>query len=341
MRSFASLTRGRSWKKESEESSSSFGGTPNVNREYLKTFRTKSYVEICNKAHEELGNASTTTLCSTSSAFNMHLTEYLLEPLHQEIVANMKVHRLLVDYFEASLEACRCCDTMLQAIHQTRFVYAKVTNVVHKLRQTPPYEDQSRNPIHTQEYSSLVLLQNNPLSIISPVQFRDIHERFISLLRRLTSKRGKIQRALTIKRVCKKLGRIGLAAAPCIASLFENSSVRLCEQLDVAAKGVYVLINELDTMSRMVKRLDDDVEHWREVGDICVKNYKCEILKRVVKEFEDNEPTFLGMLEELEEHIYLCFLTVNRSRRLTREALTLNQSAGFGMIIEMYPSRSA
>lgn len=69
-----------------------------------------------------------------------------------------------------------------------------------------------------------------------------------------------------------------------------NSCMKLCEQLDVAAKRVYVVINELDTMSRTIKRLDDEVEHWREIADICVKNYcKCEILKRIVKEFQDNK----------------------------------------------------
>lgn len=142
----------------------------------------------------------------------MHLTEYLLEPPQQEIVANMKVHRLLVDYFEASLEACRCCETIVQAIHQTRLAYARVTNVVVKLSQTAPYYDQSQNPIHTQ-LSSFVLLQNNPLSI---VQFHDIHDRYMTLLSRLLSKKRKIQRILTIKRVCKKVGGIGLIVSPSV-----------------------------------------------------------------------------------------------------------------------------
>ncbi|CAJ1973190.1 unnamed protein product [Sphenostylis stenocarpa] len=341
---------GRSRRKEQEESS--FCGTTNTKIEYLEAFRTKSYVEICNKAQEELGNAG-------SASFKMHLTEYLLEP-PQEIVANMKVHRLLVDYFEASLETCRCCDTILQAIHQTRLAYARLASVV-KLNQTAPY-DQPQKYIHT-ELSSFVL-QNNPLSTIIPEQFRDVHHRYIILLRMLTSKKEKIQRTLAIKRVCKKVGGIGLVvsqslllvallvfavhsivglvAAPCMASfvglairkrfkrsrerLNRNSkSMRLCEQLDVAAKGVFVLINELDTMSRMVKRLDGEVEHCREVAGICVKNGKCEILKRVVKEFQDNESSFLAMLEELEEHIYLCFLTVNRSRRLVMKEITEKQ----------------
>ncbi|XP_027357122.1 UPF0496 protein At1g20180-like [Abrus precatorius] len=339
---------GRS-RKEREEGS--LCGTPNVNGEYLEAFRTKSYVEICNKAHGQLRNPSTRPLSPTPSF--MHLTEYLLEP-RQEIITNMKLHPLLVDYFEASLEACRCCDTILQAIHQTRCSYARVATFV---------KDQSQKANCT-GLSSFVI-QSNPLSII---MFRDIHDRYMILLRRLMSKRTKIRRMLAIKRVCMKVGgiglviaqsalvvallvfafhsTIGLAVAPCVVgslSLFglvrkrfkgiherlnnnTSSSRRLCEQLDVAAKGVYILINDLDTMSRMVKRLDDEVEHWREVADICLKtNGKCETLKRVVKEFDDNQYNFLDMLEELEEHVYLCFLTVNRSRRLLMQEITETQ----------------
>ncbi|KAK7352218.1 hypothetical protein VNO80_17637 [Phaseolus coccineus] len=174
----------------------------------------------------------------------MHLTECLLEP-PQEIVANMKMHHLLVDYFEASLETCRCCDTILQAIQQTRLAYARLAT-----------------------------------SLFGLV----IRKRF--------------------KRSSERLNR-------------NSNSVRQCEQLDVAAKGVFVLINEL--------RLDDEVEHWREVADICVKNGKSEILKRVLKEFQDNESNFFAKLEELEDHIYLCFLTVNRSRSLVMQEITEKQ----------------
>jgi hypothetical protein len=49
---------------------------------------------------------------------------------------------------------------------------------------------------------------------------------------------------------------------------------------------------------------------------VCVKNGKREILKEVVREFHANESSFLEQIEELEEHIYLCFLTINRSSRL-------------------------
>lgn len=120
----------------------------------------------------------------------MHLTEYLLEP-RQEVIANMtqslKVHHLLVDYFEASLEACRCCDTILQGIHSTRLAYRRITRVVNKLSKTVHAidcgTDKCANELQTEkdhihrELASFAL-QNNPFSVVNTVEFHDIHDRY-------------------------------------------------------------------------------------------------------------------------------------------------------------------
>ncbi|AES59800.1 hypothetical protein MtrunA17_Chr1g0157041 [Medicago truncatula] len=334
----------------------------NVNEEYFEAFRTKSYIEICNKAKVQFEKTISTKRLSTSCSTSLppiciNLTEYLLEP-RQEIITNMtqnfKVHHLLVDYFEASLEACRCCDTILEGIHATRLSYTRTKRFV-KLSKRVINE-----PTKKDIYRELALfpskLQNNPLSVISTMQFHDIRNRYMELLQKLTSKRRKIQRRLTLISVCKKVGGIalvtshaailiallvvsfhsvvGLVAAPSIVGglvgLFikriknRTNCERLCEQLDAAAKGVFILINDLDTMSRMVKRLNDEVEHRKMVAQVCVKNVgsKCEILKRFMSEFSDQESRFLDELEELEEHVYLCFLTVNKSRRLVLQQIT-------------------
>ncbi|KAK7280774.1 hypothetical protein RJT34_25841 [Clitoria ternatea] len=374
---FCSLPRktGRS-RKECEEDG--LYNRANVNEEYLEAFRTKSYMEICNKAQGQLRKTSTKKLSSSSSTLPlcMQLTEYLLEP-RQEIVTNMmqklKVHHLLVDYFEASLEACHHCDTILEAIHSTRLAYRRITRVVMLSKMvldcTDTFANGNNNDDQTHKdiiYGELASfsLQNNPLSIISTTQFREIHDRYMELLHRLKSERGKITRKLTLKRVCKNLGGIalvashsviliailvfsfhsivGLVAAPCVVGglvgllmkrvkrvreRFNTSSCeRLCEQLDVAAKGVYILINDLDTMSRMVKRLHDEVEHWKVVAEVCVRNDgKCEVLKQVMKDINERECGFLDQLEELEDHIYLCFLTTNRSRRLVVQQIMEKQ----------------
>lgn len=209
------------------------------------------------------------------------------------------------------------------------------------------------------ELAGFVLLKN-PLSIISPIKFGEIHDTNMELLHKLTSKEKKIKRRTKLKRLCKRIGGVGLVishsalvaallvlafhsmigiiAAPGLIACFlgfpkkkirsaakrvEYSSLleRLNVQLDIAAKGTFILINDFDTMSRLVWRLYDEIEHLKAIAKTCVRNRKSEVLKEVVKEFQMHESSFLEQLEELEENIYLCFNTINRSRRLVIEKI--------------------
>ncbi|MED6106377.1 hypothetical protein PIB30_004150 [Stylosanthes scabra] len=319
----------------------------NVNEEYLKAFRTKSYVDICKKVQGQLrkirssrGLSSSSSSSSTSSPlpFYMHLTEYLLEP-RQEVIEKVaeksKVHHLVLEYFEASLEACQCCDTILQGIHETRIAYAKVTKII-KLSNKSVLdgidEDDQTHKAICGDLASFAL-QKNPLSIISPMMFREIHDKYIVLLQRLKSKRGKIRRMLTIKRVCKKVGGIGIIASfsALIVALvvFAFHSV-----VGIMAAGIMAAPCIVGgSFGLMRKRLHDEVEHRREIANICLKsgNGKCEILKQVVREFHDYESNFLDQLEELEEHIYLCFLTINRSRGLVMQEIVKEEQEEVSM----------
>ncbi|KAK4275079.1 hypothetical protein QN277_018218 [Acacia crassicarpa] len=366
MRVVHMLYTGRS-RRESDEGS--LCRKQNVNEEYQEAFRTKSFMDICSIAQGQLINAgitanTTTPSSSPSSSLpynSLHLTEHLLEP-QQETVTNvtqsLEMHHLLWEYFEASLEACHYCDTILEAIQRMRVSYKKITRVL-KLSEFVldcPDTDQTHKAIYRDLAS--FSRQKNPFSIISSSQFRDIHNAYARLLHRLKSEDRKIRRRGRFKRICKKVGGIGLivlhsailigllvfalhslvgtVAAPCVVvglvGLFRRRTKRVsgrsstgferqCEQLDVAAKGIYLLINDFDTMSRMVKRLEEEVDHRQAVADMCVQNGKCEILKQVLREFHDHESNFLDQLEELEEHIYLCFLTINRSRKLVLQEI--------------------
>ncbi|PKI00410.1 hypothetical protein CRG98_049643 [Punica granatum] len=72
----------------------------------------------------------------------------------------------------------------------------------------------------------------------------------------------------------------------------------------------------MGTMGSLVGRLQDEVEHTREWADMGAKNSKRDkILKEVVRELDLNSLCFMELLEELEEHIYLCLLAINKSRR--------------------------
>ncbi|KAF5455734.1 hypothetical protein F2P56_025281 [Juglans regia] len=358
---------GRSRKEISVNSLSS---KSSVNEEYTEALRTKSYIEIWNKAQGQLGSTSIISSLSSSSStlpLSMHLSEYLLEPRQEtlvEMMEGMNLHHLLIDFFEASLEACKVCELLLQSIHQTRANYKKIKRViklsrsVHDDRADHNYTDKQCRAI-SGELAAFVMLKN-PLLNTGAVQFRDIRDGHMILLRRLTSKYRKIKRRERLRRIWKKVcgtglfisqsallilllicalhGMVGIVAAPalfafslglswkkrkgaCGGRLKKRLPERVSGQLDVAAKGVYILINDFDTMSRMVMRLNDEVEHRKSVADVCVRNGKSEILKEVVREFHVHESSFLEQLEELEEHIYLCVLTINRSRSLVIQGI--------------------
>ncbi|CAH2036746.1 unnamed protein product [Thlaspi arvense] len=93
-------------------------------------------------------------------------------------------------------------------------------------------------------------------------------------------------------------------------------------QMDIAAKGMFILINDLDTLSRLAGRLCDEIEHRKTVAAMCAKSRKIEVLKEALREFNGHEERFSEQLQELEEHLYLCFHTINRSRRLVLAQIT-------------------
>ncbi|KAM1423524.1 hypothetical protein TB2_015759 [Malus domestica] len=362
-----------------------FSSKSSVNEEYMEVFRTKSYVEMWDRVHEQLPSTSTSTsrLPSSSSSLlsNMVLdrSEYLLE-LRQETLKNiideegLNLHHLLTDYFEASLDACHICDVLLHSIHQTRAENRHTKKLVLKLSQRVHLLYNDNIDITDDEQCLEIFgelgtfaLAKNPLSIISPGPFRHIHDSYVALFDRLILKHKKVRRASKRNRICKKVGGVGLVVSHTalliallvfaihsmigivVAPALIACSLGLCarkmdsaaewlktrfpeshgQQLDVAAKGVYILINDFDTMSRMVRRLYDEVEHRKAVARMCVSSVRniistnnggsssnCDIFKKVVREFHASEDSFVEQLEELEEHIYLCLLTINRSRRL-------------------------
>ncbi|XAR64216.1 hypothetical protein NMG60_11024475 [Bertholletia excelsa] len=203
------------------------------------------------------------------------------------------------------------------------------------------------------ELNSFAKLKN-PLLVTSASKFRELHDDHGLLLRGLMVKLRKIRRRAKLIRCFKNFvgfslvisctalaivvlvlaihGMVGIVAAPPLGlcslgfvqrrikwvkrELKRSSMEGLVAQLEVAAKGVYILIKDLDTMSRLVRRLGDEIDHGKVISDICVRSGRREVVKEVVREFQINQTCFLEQLEELEEHVYLCFLNLNRLRTL-------------------------
>ncbi|XP_019188231.1 PREDICTED: UPF0496 protein At1g20180-like [Ipomoea nil] len=257
-------------------------------------------------------------------------------------------HPLLNEYFLLTLEACAICESLLKIVLQTRADYKSVKKAVEKIEELGLSSEEQVNRAYG-EIASLSLFGNT----LSAVRFDDVRDDHLGLLSRLTSKRGRIERRTKRLRVFKvALGStllIGCTAfmitftilavhfvvctmaVPGLIALSLGMVKKLKEAkrgipsrkglympLDVAAKGLFVLINDLSTVSRLVGRLSDEMEHNKTIADLWAMKHCDDVLKEVVssKNFAIQEEWALEVLKELEQHIYLCFLNIVRSRRM-------------------------
>lgn len=107
---------------------------------------------------------------------------------------------------------------------------------------------------------------------------------------------------------------------PCLKCGFLR---KVGDQLDVAAKGTYILNRDFDTMSRLVSRLHDEVEHNKAMIQICLERRREDkFCVEVVKELKKSNVGLRKQVEELEEHVYLCLVTINRARALVIREVT-------------------
>lgn len=88
------------------------------------------------------------------------------------------------------------------------------------------------------------------------------------------------------------------------------------EQLDIAARGTYILKRDFDTMSRLVARLHDEVEHNKTMIQFCMVRKEDRVSLQVLEAVKKSNNGFRKQVEELEEHVCFCLVTINRARAL-------------------------
>ncbi|KAK9165106.1 hypothetical protein Scep_000297 [Stephania cephalantha] len=358
----------------------------NVDEEYVKALRTKSFIKIWDKVHgdEKITAALLESKCSSSSsssfspyagAYN-YISDRLLEPRQCDLSDMFKtshLHHLLIDFFDSNTEACRMCVLLLRGVARTRSNY----NVIRKIIKISRNTASSSSSTNTNEQCQFMFTKlaffaklENPLSSTVLLQLDKLRNQCRSVLDRLTKTHRRIGRKLKFMRLCNKIwgllfivafGALGavtlvlgvhslvgivVAATPilltinlhtfmsffkrvfktkCFGSRRRSSGrvnmnmKKIDGQLDAAAKGVFILNQDFGTMSRLATRLHDEIEHIKTISRLCFRNQRRQMLEEVVKEIGAHERCFLEQLDELEEHVYLCLMTINRARRLVLE----------------------
>ncbi|XP_043709194.1 UPF0496 protein At1g20180-like [Telopea speciosissima] len=285
--------------------------------------------------------------------------EFLIEMIESCSGSDHQLRSLLMDYFECSYEACKICWFLLQNIDQTRIDYSQIQKIINLNCSGDYTDDQCRVIFH--ELASFAKL-TNPLSSLSLFEFQLIHDRYEFMLKQLTVTYEKIKKRAKLIRLWKKAAGIslvitcsalavatlilaahtlvGIAASPAVVTvslgllkrkiksirMALNTSLlyRVGAQIDAAARGVYILNRDFDTVNRLVMRLHNEIDHGKDIAKMGVRNQNRQMLMEVMREFKTNESGFLEHLRELEEHVYLCLLTINRARRLVLQEIMVH-----------------
>lgn len=262
---------------------------------------------------------------------------------------------LFINYFDISAEASKVCSHILRSINEllshNKFINkiletSTTTNIINY--SSDHLDSDQLQFIFSEFMSSIVFHEKNPLSDLNLIKdFIRIHDKYSSVLNHLKSKRKKIARRTKLMNYFKKASSTALFMIISVPDDHEHQLKKkyLCttrtrrtrrfhqkrgststsflmrkvgEQLDVAAKGTYILNRDFDTISRLVTRVHDEIEHNKEMMKLCLDRredrFSLQVLMKELKKSSDFG--FRKRVEELEEHVYLCLVTINRARAL-------------------------
>lgn len=307
-----------------------------VREEYANAFRTESYVEFWTRvialSHADSTTCSIPTTANRLPSYRLFV-EHLLDPDQPTATRILALSRIrpiyqsiLFDYFTQTANASLLCGLLLKDIDRTRVVHRSIKTTLQSLDAT-----------------NLANFVNPFVSTASSTtRFRAVQASCSGLLKQLESVRDKTRTKLRLANRLKRGSAIFLVALTVSLTVFVaahaiallvampgliaasvelvsvRSLARETAQLDAAAKGTYILNRDLDTISRLVARVNDELEHMRAMVKFWVERRegRLQASDEVARQLKKNDCSFSQQLDELEEHLYLCFMNVNRARNL-------------------------
>ncbi|PIN17463.1 hypothetical protein CDL12_09864 [Handroanthus impetiginosus] len=329
--------------------------TVNLTREYTLALQTNSYSEI----RTALGRIA--EIGHVDVFGEPQLLEQVLRPSRECIQEALSLIRpdsltsLVANYFEHSEHTSHLCLLLYKSVHQARLLYAPLHNLLDNLPQD--FDSDS----HILSYSQCklafdVFLQfdglGNPFLSPDSHKFDDMRRCFSELKQKVNHHLSKSRSRVHLIRCCSMgsalcliAAAVGVAvsavtiathalvaliASPICAAILPSTMTKKemvhLAQLDAAAKGAYVLHNDLDTIDRLVARLHDAVKNDRLLINQGLEwGMDRHPIQEVLKQLQRNRPAFIQQLVDLEEHLVLCFEAINRARSLLLQEIHMHQ----------------
>ncbi|KAG9441341.1 hypothetical protein H6P81_017195 [Aristolochia fimbriata] len=328
--------------------------TVDLREEYANAFRTESYNEFWARVLDLTGgNAASPNYTELTAAARLPsyrlFVEHLLDPDQptvNRILAlartkyQSKNHSLISDYFSETAKASLLCGLLLKDIEQTRQHYLPLKTTLNLPENHLPDSFSDR----LAEFARTLNPFDSSASSLS--RFNSMQASCIGLLKRLEVGREKARVKLRlISRVKKALAIFLVAVTTTVAvvgvflaahtlvfvflatpvllltpvrSISTRVRARVSAQLDAATKGTYILNRDLDTISRLVARLHNELDHAQAMVRFFLErcHERLEPGQEVLRQLRKIGSSFSQQLDDLEEHLYLCFMTINRARSL-------------------------
>lgn len=277
--------------------------------------------------------------------------------LHNMMVhrrTSSQIELAMADYFDTSMEALEMCRQLLQNIKDAQSNYQCMDSFVASMSAAgcagaPPallnLPYCRSNPFSTTTRSNLRSIHDRYFCVLQSI--RSSHRRVGRKLKMVKAVK-KLSRALLVvaggAAAAAALGTgthllffglvlIGTATAgalktwiaprvrgtkkPSGSKTMSSSLLRLHEQLDAAAKGTYVLGQDLDTVSNLVARLSDAIERDNAMARWCAERAdEGSSVLEMANELRRSCSSSRTLTDELEEHVSMFLATIHRARLL-------------------------
>ncbi|KAJ1396337.1 hypothetical protein SESBI_32644 [Sesbania bispinosa] len=328
--------------------------SPNVSREYDIAVQAPSYNEIRSmiQAPPEVHHLEDE---NDEDSHHRYVLDQVLQPdpnSIREVLANAKpsstLTRLVSSYFDHSETTSHLCLLLCRSVHRARHIYTPLSELISVLPADSSFLSQ---PQCDHAYDLFLQFDQHENPFIFP-HFHTLRHSFSDLRRNIQHDRRKCRSRIRLLRhstagcaVCliatttaavvsaaiiaahAAVGFAAIAAAPfCIPKKSERKERARLKQLDAAENGTFV-VNDIETIDSLLDRLQTAVE-----GDKAHVRFALERgrdrhpIQEVLKQLRKTQPIFDQLLKDLEQHIFLCFYTVNKARNALLREISLHQT---------------
>ncbi|CAK9159870.1 unnamed protein product [Ilex paraguariensis] len=297
----------------------------NLTREYTLAVQTNSYSEIWLQIHPNNCSYQEIDLEHLEAHEDQQRLAHLLQPNREHVKEALRyarpstLTRLVSAYFDHSEHTSQLCLLLHQSVLRARSVYAPL----HDLLDVLPSDSESMTQSQCDRAFDVFLqfdCLDNPFPPPDSHNFNDMRSCFSELKQQLNRHLSKSHSRVRI------LHRVPLLPTLLPSKMTKKELAHL-SQLEAAARGTYVLHNDLDTIDRLVARLHTAVEGDKLLIRLGLERGRDKHpIQEVVKQLCRNHDSFFHQLMDLEEHLCLCFTAINRARSLLLQEIRLHET---------------